>query len=338
MDNLINIDGSTTLGYRYKMPPIESKVEGRGNGIKTVIPNIDVVAKSLKVDPAFCVRWLGMELGAQSTWNEVTRHAVVNGAHDASMLQSTLQGFINRFVLCPRCRLPELNMGVQKKDIMFDCRACGVNTKCSTKHKIVSFIKKVLTSTRKDTEEGPVLDAELEARLDRAEAAVPSSHVKTEEEFLEENIEKVRNFINDGHTADEVLEHIRLICVAAEYDDSQRYLLIFFTVLTMEKDDPLASAQKHLPILAGAFHELKGQVLFLKLLGKFFTVFSTLRDQYFLHLLGYLYNEDFLEEDVILAWYDQNPGRPLRAASKPFIDWLRSAETESEDSSEEESD
>ena len=39
--------------YRYKMPKLQAKVEGKGNGIKTVIVNMTEIAKSLE-RPAMC--------------------------------------------------------------------------------------------------------------------------------------------------------------------------------------------------------------------------------------------------------------------------------------------
>jgi len=38
--------------YRYKMERLQSKIEGKGNGIKTVIVNLSSVAQSLARPPA----------------------------------------------------------------------------------------------------------------------------------------------------------------------------------------------------------------------------------------------------------------------------------------------
>lgn len=73
--------------YRYKMPPIQGKVEGRGNGIKTAIPNMTQVALSLHREPGEVTKFFGCELGAQTTWSPDTERAIVNGAHTTSDLQ-----------------------------------------------------------------------------------------------------------------------------------------------------------------------------------------------------------------------------------------------------------
>ena len=37
--------------YRYRMPLLEIKIEGKGNGIKTVIPNMSDIARALSRPP-----------------------------------------------------------------------------------------------------------------------------------------------------------------------------------------------------------------------------------------------------------------------------------------------
>lgn len=63
---IVNIAGTKPIDdpeYRYKMPLVVGKIEGRGNGIKTVIPNISDVALSLHRSPGEVNKFFGCELG-----------------------------------------------------------------------------------------------------------------------------------------------------------------------------------------------------------------------------------------------------------------------------------
>lgn len=128
--------------YRYKMPALLTKIEGRGNGIKTVIPNMDEVAKALSRPPTYPTKFFGCELGAQTTFNN--DRYVVNGAHQTDRLRELLDAFISKFVLCPSCKNPEtvLIVDTKKEEITRDCKACGAQTMLDMKHKLTTFILK----------------------------------------------------------------------------------------------------------------------------------------------------------------------------------------------------
>ncbi len=64
--SLLNIGGSIDPCYRYKMPSICTKIEGNGNGIKTVILNGEDVSKSLNRPWSHILKFLGYELGSQT--------------------------------------------------------------------------------------------------------------------------------------------------------------------------------------------------------------------------------------------------------------------------------
>jgi len=74
---LVNVNGSDDPAYRYKMPAIVTKVEGSGNGIKTVMVNMTEVAEAIHRDPLHVTKFLGVERGAQSRFESKVRMHIV---------------------------------------------------------------------------------------------------------------------------------------------------------------------------------------------------------------------------------------------------------------------
>ena len=50
--------------YRYKMPKIQTAIQGAGNGIKTNWVNLPDVSNALKVPVAYPLKFIGRELGS----------------------------------------------------------------------------------------------------------------------------------------------------------------------------------------------------------------------------------------------------------------------------------
>ncbi|KAK9447653.1 domain found in IF2B/IF5-domain-containing protein [Limtongia smithiae] len=129
--------------YRYKMPPIVSKIEGRGNGIKTAVVNTADVARALARPPMYVTKFFGLELGAQTSVNEATDRYMVNGAHDSAKLQDLLDVFIQKFVLCKACKNPETDIVITKDQLLYrDCKACGKRSPIDIAHKLSGVILK----------------------------------------------------------------------------------------------------------------------------------------------------------------------------------------------------
>ncbi|XP_053608616.1 eukaryotic translation initiation factor 5 [Plodia interpunctella] len=130
--------------YRYKMPRICAKVEGKGNGIKTVIVNMPEVAKALGRPATYPTKYFGCELGAQTQFDFKNERFIVNGSHDSAKLQDLLDGFIRKFVLCPECDNPETELIVSTKrnTISQGCKACGYHGQLDFNHKLNTFILK----------------------------------------------------------------------------------------------------------------------------------------------------------------------------------------------------
>ena len=100
------------------MPAVYGKIEGSGNGIKTKIENISDVAMSLHRNPGEVNKFFGCELGAQTTYNEDTDRAIVNGAHTDDTLQKLMHRYIQGFVICPTCGLVRI-VSRWVKDVAF---------------------------------------------------------------------------------------------------------------------------------------------------------------------------------------------------------------------------
>merc|ERR1712039_543845 len=119
--------------------------EGRGNGSKTGILNMGDVSRALKRDPVYITKFIGYELGAQSSYtnkeNEGER-VVINGHHDTPVFQNLVDKFIERYVLCTGCHLPEIDMVVKKGFIVATCKACGWSGELDNQHKLATYIVK----------------------------------------------------------------------------------------------------------------------------------------------------------------------------------------------------
>lgn len=128
--------------YRYKMPKLLAKVEGKGNGIKTVVANMSEIAKSLERPPMYPTKYFGCELGAQTNYDARNERYIVNGEHDAAKLQDILDGFIKKFVLCPACDNPETALSVRRNQIHSKCKACGHAFVIDSRHRLSTYILK----------------------------------------------------------------------------------------------------------------------------------------------------------------------------------------------------
>jgi len=114
--------------YRYKMKQVVVQTIGNGKMIKTSFTNLDDVAKELKVPPDYIPHYLGKAIGAQAKYDKkkaARERATISGEHSTAELSGLLVRFIREFVLCTKCKLPELDYTAKKSDIAMRCRSCG---------------------------------------------------------------------------------------------------------------------------------------------------------------------------------------------------------------------
>ncbi|RZC72174.1 hypothetical protein C5167_035342 [Papaver somniferum] len=170
--------------YRYKMPRMLTKIEGRGNRIKTNVVNMVDIAKALAGPASYTTKYFGYELGAQSKFDEKTGVALVNGAHDTAKLAGLLDNFIKKFVQCYGCGNPETEVIITKtKMIQLKCAACGFVSDVDVRDKLTAFIVKNPPAQKKGGKDKKAMRRAEKERLKEGEAADDSvAHEEKEEE------------------------------------------------------------------------------------------------------------------------------------------------------------
>lgn len=155
MATSVNIGGGDDQFNRYKMPSVMGKVEGRGNGIKTRIVNCFEVARALHRPPGYVCKFFGCELGAQTKIDDNAGVYIVNGAFQQKVLAEILQKFIEMFVLCSNCKLPETDLKLKKNgNITQLCNACGAESMCDMTHKLCTHIANNPPDGKKKAKDG----------------------------------------------------------------------------------------------------------------------------------------------------------------------------------------
>lgn len=137
-NDYINISTSTDPFYRYKMPKIQCKHEGKGNGVKTVLKNLKDVGKTLNRDPIDLLSFIASELSVCSLHKN--EDFTVMGTFSTERIQEVLSKFVKSHVTCDECGNPETDFVVKSgkkgsSQLRKTCNACG-GTSDVKEHKI----------------------------------------------------------------------------------------------------------------------------------------------------------------------------------------------------------
>jgi len=116
----VNIDPfSVDPFYRYKMSRLQIQY-GIANGGQTFLYNIMIVCNELHCSEKELVKFLAKRLSTWSAKNK--RGTYLSGTFTCETISDLLIKFITKFILCQRCKLPELVSVTPKSK---RCNACG---------------------------------------------------------------------------------------------------------------------------------------------------------------------------------------------------------------------
>jgi len=132
---MLNINNSDDVSYRYQMPKVSVKYSGSGNGKYTVVNNMGEIANAINSPPEIVFKFISFTCG--SAYNE--KDASITGHH--VNIQNIIFDYINNFVICSTCNIPELNyylekISTKKSILTCKCSACGTIHKLKSTNKI----------------------------------------------------------------------------------------------------------------------------------------------------------------------------------------------------------
>ena len=362
---------------RYSMPPCEFIHRKKGlNGAMTLLPNIDKISKALKMDESYVLQYLQYDLGTDTIKKEIT---YIKGIYDWVTLQKSLDRLINTFKLCPSKTCEDvgtkLKVSGKKKrvEVIISCSACGKTSAIVSKRtadtKLCTYIiknppaKDNSLNIKKDkypkkedfekvhesagAEDDDIdefsVDTSPEAVAKRAAAegvGMVSGIVACAEQELSqsERLDLYYKFVTQSKptTTSIITEATRLNC-------GNRVVLVLLEAFCIDNTEfytsPCLVLNKHVDLL-GHFLEdnHKAQFKFLDRLEKLCLTKQELVPK-FLRILVNLYDNELIEEEVILKWNTRKSSDPvsiiLREKVLSFIDFLEEEEVEDTDEDEE---
>nr|QFG74324.1 MAG: hypothetical protein [Megaviridae environmental sample] len=142
--------------YRYKMPDLIIKNDTK----LTKIVNLNDIATVLNIPSTILLKYFSVVLGTNSNHKKLT----INGKYDKKHLLNTLYKFIESYIICKKCTIPELNFTYNNKDINITCSACGQNYKMESTNNIdLKIIDQFKTHIKKN---GPIMIKTYQNHID----------------------------------------------------------------------------------------------------------------------------------------------------------------------------
>lgn len=334
MEATLNISecADNDLYYRYKMPKLITKIEGKGNGIKTIVVNLSDVAKALSRPPSYPIKYFGYELGAQTRTTKEDRF-IINGVHEASKLQDLLSRFIKQFVMCVNCLNPETRLRphqhyLQSKKnrkyiLQQHCIACGFESTVDD-HKLNTFVLNDIITTNTMEKKKRCVAVEEEKNLP-----------------LKQRIDLFHTFVSDERRR-KTVDAKKIYDEAVRLDVKNKAPLILVEVLLLvEEDDDLFKQLKQYRnlFLRFCFDNDKAQKYLLKGIENMIWFYYEGIEWLLIkvpNILKTLYDLDIVDEEVFMEWHADTKTNAtkisdkIRQRAKPFITWLEEAETDDE--------
>jgi translation initiation factor 2 subunit 2 len=107
---------------RLELPRLHQSVIG----MRTIIYNFKEIADALNRDPQHLLKYLTREMATAATMQE--SRAIFQGKFSQETLGRLIQRYMENFVVCPVCKLPDTKIVKEKRLSFLICEACGAKS------------------------------------------------------------------------------------------------------------------------------------------------------------------------------------------------------------------
>lgn len=110
-------------GSRFDVPEPDVRQEGH----VTVYENFQATLDRLDREEGHFLKFLQNELGTSAQIDERSR-ARLTGSFDAGRVGDVVDEYVETYVLCPECGLPDTNLEREHGALLLQCDACGARS------------------------------------------------------------------------------------------------------------------------------------------------------------------------------------------------------------------
>lgn len=287
--------------------------------------------------------------------------SIIKGKHTYEEVLSKLDSFIEKYLLCPKCELPEISLFSDKDVLKGKCRACGNAGKLDNSHKLTGYIIKNMPKDMSEITVGDTVEVEKSTKKKGKKSKKTKEEIKEEEEPEEEVItadsehiiqaaENIRDYIKDKADAlklDELKDEIHNQCISARATQDLKYFIVFNGLFSANVLNEFARFKDLLRSMVAA-DKKDGAKFFIMTMVRFFVEKHPKLAVAIPTFLHHVYEAEILDEAVLLKWdskkfktdknsslYNKKNEKAFKKSAEKFFTWLKEAE---EDESEEDED
>ena len=108
---------------RFEVPSPDVRQEGN----VSVVENFQAICDDLDREPDHLMQFIQNELGTSGHIDESGR-ARLTGEFRADRIESAVEAYTERYVICPECGLPDTRLEREQGAVLLRCEACGARS------------------------------------------------------------------------------------------------------------------------------------------------------------------------------------------------------------------